>query len=369
MPGEPLIVTEDPDLAEELAGIAAAAGCETRRVAEADAVGRAWHEAPLVLLDVRALRHCLAAGLPPRPGLVLVTAEAEPEFWRTAFHGGAQYAMELASEEQRLVGLLTELTEETASGEGRLLAVLGGRGGAGASVLAAVTAVLAARTGRSCTLLDCDALGGGLDLVLGEEHASGLRWPELSVGSGRFTVAALREALPSRRLGSGEIATLSCAREKAQHGMTSESVRAVLDAARRAGQTVVCDLPRTRDETTLAVLRRADLTVMVVPAEIRACAAATGVLNNLGDAVPGPVRAVVRGPAPGGLRVADVQRAVGLEVLTTMRTDRGLPALVDRFGLCGVRLGGHRPPVRAARKLLRALDGIAEKSVRTGDSR
>ncbi|WP_245694097.1 septum site-determining protein Ssd [Actinopolyspora mzabensis] len=366
-PGEPLIVTDDPGLAEELAGVAAAAGCEPRRVATAREVGGSWHEAPVVLLDTRALEECSAVGLPRRPGLILVTARAEPEFWRAAFRSGAQHAVELVSEEQRLVGLLTELTEDVPTREGSLLAVLGGSGGAGASVLAAVTGVLAARKGGHCTLLDCDPLGGGLDLLLGEEHTSGVRWSELSLGTGRFTAAALREALPSRRLGSGEIATLSCSREDVPRGMTPESVCAVLDAARRAGQTVVCDLPRVQNESTLAVLRRADLTVLVVPAEIRACVAAGGVLDAVRDAVPGQLRAIVRGPSPGGLRLVDIRRALGLEVLTAMRTDRGLTALIDRFGLCAVRLGEHRPPVRAGRKLLTLLDEITGEASGTAD--
>ncbi|WP_435546199.1 septum site-determining protein Ssd [Actinopolyspora sp. H202] len=363
--GEPLIVTDDPGLAEELAGVAAAAGCEPRRVATAREVGGSWHEAPVVLLDPRALEECSAVGLPRRPGLILVTARAEPDFWRAAFRSGAQHAVELVSEEQRLVGLLTELTEDVPPREGSLVAVLGGCGGAGASVLAAVTGVLAARAGERCTLLDCDPMGGGLDLLLGEEHTSGVRWSELSLGAGRFTAAALREALPSRRLGSGEIATLSCSREDVSRGMTPESVCAVLDAARRAGQTVVCDLPRVQNESTLAVLRRADLTVLVVPAEIRACVAAGGVLDAVRDAVPGQLRAVVRGPSPGGLRLVDIRRALGLEVLTAMRTDRGLAALVDRFGLCAVRLGERRPPVRAGRKLLTLLDEITGEASRS----
>ncbi len=60
-----------------------------------------------------------------------------------------------------------------------LVAVVGGRGGAGASVLATALALTAARRDLEVTLLDLDPLGGGLDLLLGAEAAPGLRWGDL----------------------------------------------------------------------------------------------------------------------------------------------------------------------------------------------
>ena len=39
-------------------------------------------------------------------------------------------------------------------------------------------------------LVDCDALGGGLDLALGAEKMDGLRWSGLALGDGRVPTAA-----------------------------------------------------------------------------------------------------------------------------------------------------------------------------------
>src|SRR5690606_39629001 len=86
-----------------------------------------------------------------------------------------------------------------------VVAVLGGRGGAGASVLAAGLAVTAAQAGHRVLLVDGDPLGGGLDLVPGWEDDDGVRWPELSDTSGRLAAGALIGALPRR----GEPALLS----------------------------------------------------------------------------------------------------------------------------------------------------------------
>ena len=56
-------------------------------------------------------------------------------------------------------------------------------------------------------LVDCDPLGGGLDLVLGAEDLGGLRWPGLDVGGGRVPATALHAALPAPTVdGGGELA-------------------------------------------------------------------------------------------------------------------------------------------------------------------
>jgi hypothetical protein len=62
-------------------------------------------------------------------------------------------------------------------------------------------------------------------------------------------------------------------------------VASVLDAGRRAGETVVCDLPRYPTEAAVAALEVADLTVLVVPADVRS--SATTVLDALRTAAAG----------------------------------------------------------------------------------
>lgn len=74
-------------------------------------------------------------------------------------------------------------------------------------------------------------------------------------------------------------------------------VDAVIDAGRRGGVTVVCDLPRRLTDATQAALDAADLVVLVSPCDVRACAAAatmapvlTAINPNLGLVVRGPPR-------------------------------------------------------------------------------
>src|SRR5205814_44230 len=113
---------------------------------------------------------------------------------------GAQHVAVLPDAEAWLVGALADAVESPADG-GRVLAVVGGRGGAGASVFATAVAVAVAESGRHAMLVDCDALSGGLDLAVGAEKVDGLRWSGLTLASGRVSASALHAALPSARLG------------------------------------------------------------------------------------------------------------------------------------------------------------------------
>ncbi|GAA4611768.1 septum site-determining protein Ssd [Saccharopolyspora hordei] len=350
----PLLVARDADLADEAARLAAAAGGDLARAHAVSAP--AWRAAPVVLLDAAAAAEGAAEGLPRRPGVVVLCRDPTPELWRTAFEVGAEQVIALPADETALIELLADVADAPAR-DGRVLAVLGGCGGAGASVLATAAAVLAARGGARALLVDCDPLGGGVDLAVGTEADEGLRWSGLAVGAGRLGASALHEALPERRVGSGAVAVLSCDRDGPSSGLTPEGVRAVLAAGRRAGDVVVCDVPRALPDPATAALREADLAVVVVPAEVRAVAAAERVVATVADHAAGPVRLVVRGPAPGGLRTADVARAVGAEVLAAVRAEPQLPALLDRGGLAA-RLRRRGPVAKAAQRVLAELARI-----------
>jgi secretion/DNA translocation related CpaE-like protein len=347
-------------LADEVLRLAAAAGCEPDLVADPAAVRQRWATAPLLLLDVQAARSSATAGLPRRDGVVIVTAGGagnlasaapDPEVWQCAVAVGAEHVAVLPDAEAWLVGALADAMESPGD-PGRVLAVLGGRGGAGASVFAAAVAVATVESGRGALLVDCDALGGGLDLALGAEEIDGLRWSGFALGGGRVAAAALHAALPTTRVGHrGGLTVLSCDRDG--QGPDGVAVRTVCGAGRRAGETVVCDVPRYPSEPGTAALETADLAVLVVPAEVRACAAASAVAARvLRFGVS--LQLVVRGPAPGGLTPRDVSRALGLPLLAAMRPQPGLASALDRGAVPGRSRG---PLATAAAQVLEVLGG------------
>jgi MinD-like ATPase involved in chromosome partitioning or flagellar assembly len=132
-------------------------------------------------------------------------------------------------------------------------------------------------------------------------------------------------------------------------GPNPDAVAAVVDAGRRAGDTVVCDLPRHLPDAAVTAVERAELVVLVVPAEVRACAAALPVVERL-RALGAQVRLVVRGPSPGGLLPVDVSRALALPLLVAMRAAPGLAAALDA-GRLPVRTP-RNPLARAAAVVL-----------------
>ncbi|MFD3507117.1 septum site-determining protein Ssd [Nocardia sp. NPDC058666] len=400
-------------------------------------VGRhAWSGAGMVILDTDAALAAALAGCPRRAGIVLVT-EGEPAVpdWQAATAVGAERVVALPSGAVALVEQFAEHAESR-TGEGIVIAVVGAGGGAGASTLAAATALRGAarRVRRDTVLIDGAPLDGGIDLVLGMENVPGLRWPDLVIEDGRVSAAALHNALPAASPG---LAVLSCGRARPAipgHGrspaasgghapigptasggnapmgraasgghapigraesarlamvehlggespfansswaqgyspqsasvagrtriadslteLSPAAVRAVIESGRDAGDLVVCDVSCERGPAADAMLDAADLVVLIVPARLRSIAAAEVVSAYLGERNPNR-GLVVRGPAPGGLRGAEVAELLGLPLLAAVRGQAGLASRLERGGLSVRRRG----PLRDAADAVLAMVG------------
>lgn len=354
----PLAVLSDEPLLDNALQLAAVAGCEVDRAADVIAARRRWGDAPLVLLDGPAVQACVDARLPRRPGIVVLCGpEPPPDMWQQALAVGAEKVLSLPAGESWLLSAFADATDRPATKAGHVVAVLGGRGGAGASVLAAAIALTALRHGTGAMLVDGDPLGGGLDLILGAEIEPGLRWPELRIQGGRVSAAALRSALPGRTFGDARLAVVSCDRDGP--GPEPDAMAAVIDAGRRAGDIVVCDLPRQISPAAATALDRTDLAVLVVPAELRACAAARRVANAIQER-GARLGLIVRGPAPGGLPAEEVAKAVGAPVLAAVRPE---PHLANALELGGLRPRHRGPLVTAAKAVLTELPAHNQKAV------
>jgi secretion/DNA translocation related CpaE-like protein len=301
---EPLILTEDTELLDDLLRLCAAAGARPEVHPGVPGDRSRWETAPLVLVGDDAVSR--VRGAVRRRGVVLVGRDQDdPGVWRRAVEIGADHVLVLPDGEQWLIDRIADVAE----GVGRpalTVGVLGGRGGAGASTLACALAVTSAREGRRTLLVDADPLGGGLDVLLGGETAEGLRWPAFAASRGRVGSGALEESLPELHA----LRVLSWDRSDTV-AVPPQAVRAVLAAARRRGGTVVVDLPRRIDEGTAEMLAQVDLGILVVPAELRAIAAARRVASVAG-LVLGDLRIAVRGPYAPGLDDREVARLLGL---------------------------------------------------------
>jgi len=338
-----LTVVDDPELSANADRIAAAVGA--RAVRAGSPSRRAWLAAAAVVLDEAAARRCAQTGMPRRDGVLLIGSE-EPSsaMWTVAIDIGAQYVCVLPAQEADLVRHLAESTDRGALGlrRGRVIAVTGGAGGGGASVFSAALA----RCAGMSLLVDLDSCGGGIDLLLGGEAAPGLRWPDLRLQSGRLSWTALREALPRQH----DLSFLSGTRSF--HDIDAGAVGAVLDAGRRGGTTVVCDVPRQSAPAAAYALQCADLAIIVSSCDVRAIAATAAVAPVIRTLNPN-MGLVVRGPAPGGLRAAEAADAAAVPLLAAMRPE---PMLAARLEQGGLRMRRRSPLAQAARTVLGLLE-------------
>ncbi|MEU6386637.1 septum site-determining protein Ssd [Streptomyces bauhiniae] len=333
-PGRPLIVTEDAALLDDLLRLCAAAGATPEVHHGVPDHGGGWDGAPLVLVGDDAARR--VRGAARRRGVVLVGRDQDdPDVWKRAVGIGADHVLMLPDGEQWLIDRIADVAE----GVGRpalTVGVIGGRGGAGASTLACALAVTSARQGVRTLLVDADPLGGGLDVLLGGETAQGLRWPAFAASRGRVGGGALEESLPELHA----LRVLSWDRGDCV-AVPPQAVRAVLAAARRRGGTVVVDLPRRLDDGVAEALAQLDMAVLVVPAELRALAAAGRVASAMGMVVR-DLRVAVRGPYGPGLDEEEVARLLGLPLIGTVPAE---PALLRPRGTAGPPGASGRGPL------------------------
>lgn len=321
-PERPLLVTDDSGLLDDVLRLAAHAEVEVEVAPDPLAARRQFGSAPLVLVGCGVAAACARLRLPRRPGIILVGAATggDPP-WPLAQALGAEHIALLPAAEPWLVERLTAVRRPP--DPARIVAVTGGRGGAGATVLAAGLAVTAARSGHRALLVDVDPLGGGVDLVLGWETLDGLRWPALD-RAGAEPSTTLVGSLPNQ----GQLAVLSWDRSELA-ALTPAAMGSALEAGRRGCDLVVLDLPRRLDEAAALAVAAAHRVLLVVPAELRACAAAGRVAASMADYTTA-VEVIVRAPAPGRLKAREIARALGLPLAGALPVEPGLPAALER---------------------------------------
>ncbi|GAA1535603.1 septum site-determining protein Ssd [Kribbella lupini] len=351
LPQPVLLATADELLLDDLLRLSAAA--EVTPHVEKDLLGlrRHWQSAALVVVGHDLVDPFARTQPPRRPG-VLVAATASPSLrvptgagpgfpssrasshpplampddasiFRRALAIGAEGVYHLPGDESALGDRLAD-TLDGGVRTATTFAFVGGCGGAGATTLAAAVAVTASRRGVRTMLIDGDPLGGGIDLALGSETGTGARWPDLLNASGRVSAAALRAALPT----VDDLAVLSWDRSDVT-ALPPEAMRSVLGAAQRSSDLVVVDLPRRTDPAAEEAFVRSTATFVVVPRDVRSCAAAARLVSPLRE-VATDLRVVAREPGLGGLSAVDVAKHLSLPLAAKLRFDRDLPALMDK---------------------------------------
>jgi secretion/DNA translocation related CpaE-like protein len=334
-----LVVTADQALADVIRRLAAAAAVEVEVLADPPDV-RVWLGCRLAVVGADCVR-AVVAQLPRRGDVVLVSlAGHDPHLWEQAVTLGAEQVAVLPDADAWVVDRLA--AGGCSPARARVVGVVGGCGGAGASVFASGLAVTAAERGQQVLLADLDPVGGGLDLMLGVDGVPGLRWPDLAGARGRLPSSSVHDALP--RLDG--LAVLAWGRGEPVD-VPAVAVDAVLTSATRTHDLVVLDLPRGGDERLLtAAVRQVHDLLVVVPARLRATAAAAQLVGRWG-ALAASAGVVVRRSPGDRLSSRAVADAVELPLALEMRDEPRVDTLLDH---------GEPPALRGRGPLHRACD-------------
>lgn len=330
----PLICTADDAYLDRALQWCSAVGVTPEVAHDAGAAVRCWADAPFVVVGADLAEPLAGTGVRRRPGVfVLAGTAALP--WESAMSLGAEDVLPLDDTDRALQALTSAVD---GGGEGCLVSVVGGSGGAGASTFAAGLALAAGRRGLRTLLLDADPLGGGLDLVMGVEHAPGVRWDTVAANDGPMTARSLTEVLPA----ADGVRTLSFGREPT----LPPPITNLLTAGVRGFDVVVADVPRHGNPWSVEVLTRSTMTVVVVPEDVRGVSATAAVLRHLRNHTSSLV-AVSSARRP-GLHRDTIAEFLGVPVVGRLRFDPRLRANIDH----GAGPGGSTILRRAVRPVL-----------------
>lgn len=337
-----LLATGDEALLDDLLRLCAAADITPVVASDPVTVRRWWAQAALVVVGDDRAAH-LAPPVSRRDAVVVVTRHtAHHSLYKQAISLGAQQVITLRDDEDQLVEQLG------VAGDGHVraavVAVVGARGGVGASTLCAAVGRQAVAERLSCVLVDADPNGADLDLLVDMSTEPGLRWDDLAEASGRLPASPLAAALPRRDglalLSARDAARTSRGGSRQAGPAIGPHVRpapvaamtAVLAALGRGFDLVLADVPGWLPPSASPVLAMADLVLVVTTSDLRGVAAGRRVVAGLDDLGP-PLRLVVRTGRSGSADPDQVAHWLGVPLATRLATDPKVAADGDRGDL------------------------------------
>lgn len=197
-----------------------------------------------------------------------------------------------------------------------IVCVTGGKGGPGATVLAANLAIALARAGKRCLLLDLDPFGGDVSAYIDPERLDPSRGLLPLLRLERAGIGSEALARESQTVAPGLSVLLGSLRPATDliTGRTAD----VLRAAQPTADVVVADLGRTvSDSPTLAGLLAADRCLLAARPDLQGALAAERALSVIDDEIPVEVVATRVGRRRAA-DVAELSEALGREIATSV---------------------------------------------------
>ncbi|WP_417697632.1 AAA family ATPase [Pseudomonas sp.] len=279
-----------------------------------------------------------------RPPMLVCGLMGEQEGMRLAMQAGARDVLPEPFAETELVAALNRLVAEVRVGhgaEGKLVAVIGAKGGSGATLVACNLAQQLSAQAGTTLLLDMDLQFGSvthyLDVAQSHSHLQVLQQVEdLDSIALRGFCSHFSPTLHVLGGRSGEL----CLPQDAQ----PEQLDALLHLARASYDWVVVDLPRQIDHLTGSVLEQVDRVYVVVQQSVSHLRDASALVRILREdlGVRGDQLQVVvnRYDKAAAVSLKDVAEALRCTNLSKLPNDFNL---VSQSQNTGVPLGLHAP--------------------------
>lgn len=297
--------------------------------------------------DTDLMRRALRAGLHD-------LLSAGEQTWTEVASAIVDAAVEVESRH----GLSEGGSQNAASHRGRVISVMGTKGGVGKSVIATNLVASLAEKGRDVVLVDLDLASGDVGIMLTLEPTLTIR--DAVAAADRLDADMLAGYLVRHK--SGARVLLAPARPEEADIVTAARVARVLDLLRDTAEFVVVDTPSAWDETTLAAADASDrilaVTGMDVPS-VKNTALMMSRLAQLGRS-NGQVGVILnRADSKVLIEEKDVEKALGHGISSRIPSDRAVPRSVNK----GVPIVLESPRLAVSKAVIELAAGLITNGV------
>lgn len=291
------------------------------------------------------------------PTLVLVAQEMTVPVLRDAIDVGARAIVSWPEERQELCDLIARApapSVDQGGDRGTVIAVVGAKGGAGATFLATHLGAAFARRGNRVALVDLDTMFADLTVALGVDLSEATHSiADLGPVMNELSTDHVDRALFSHPAGFDALLASVDGREPVPGGLIQACV--VRLAASR--EIVILNVPRRFDEDVRLAVDMADRVLLLMTMDLFGLFAARRTMSCLALG-PERCRVVASRWLGQGIQAADVERVLGLRPWASIRFDSGVRRVQGRGQLL------HPRSRRAARDVARIAQLVAEETTR-----
>jgi pilus assembly protein CpaE len=281
----------------------------------------------VVLVDVRSNRQLLAAvgGIKrryPSMGIAIVVPALDPDLMLEAMRAGvSECVVEPLTEAALEAAIGRVLVQRTAPIEGRVFAIVGAKGGVGATTVAVNVAEAIARAAGDALLIDLQGGAGDAAVFVGVEPRFTVR--EALENTHRLDEAFFRGLIVRTRTGVDLLAA-----SPRSGGLDPHRLRTLIEFGARYYRAVVLDVPRG-DVEVLDSLEAASSIVVVVNHELPTLRSAYRLVTTLRQRYGSDRIALLvnRSDRTSEISLEDISRAVNTPVKHVLPSDYK-PALV-----------------------------------------